>query len=289
MFQQAAVLLGLDERDETLIVAVSRLAQRGLVGRIYLVHVIERRGALPFMRARVTPPAPPGLDERVAALSEALPDHEVIGVYAEGRAAEEVARLSEREGLDLLIIGRSPGEDGAEGWGGHGLRLLRTSDCSVLVVPDLARLEFDNAAVGMDFSATAIAALRVGLGMCDAVRSVAVVEAPTAALEGASEDDAFADLESETRQFYVETVGPALTPGTLPPLHVLAAGSPAEALLNAAADVDILIIGSRGLTPLAAVLLGSTAERLGGRCTQPLLVHRRRGAHVGIFGGLLTG
>lgn len=287
MFQQAAVLLGLDERDETLIAAVSALARRGLVGRIYVVHVVERGGAFPFLRARGPLTTPAGLDECVAALSEALPGIEVIGVYAEGRAAEEVARLSEREGLDLLIIGRSPGEDGAEGWGGHGLRLLRTSDCSVLVVPDMARIEFDNAAVGMDFSETAIAALRVGLGLCDAVRAVAVVEAPTAAIEGAAEDDAFSELEIETRQFYTETVGPALAPAELPPLHVLAAGSPAEALLNAAADVDILIIGSRGLTPLAAVLLGSTAERLGGRCAQPLLVHRRKGAHVGIFGGLL--
>jgi nucleotide-binding universal stress UspA family protein len=47
------------------------------------------------------------------------------------------------------------------------------------------------------------------------------------------------------------------------------------------------VVGSRGLTPLAAVLLGSTAERLGGRCRQPLLVDRPKGAHHGLFTAIL--
>jgi nucleotide-binding universal stress UspA family protein len=62
---------------------------------------------------------------------------------------------------------------------------------------------------------------------------------------------------------------------------------PAEALLKASESADLLAVGSRGLTPLAAVLLGSTAEKLGARCPNPLLVYREAGTRRGLFSSLL--
>jgi nucleotide-binding universal stress UspA family protein len=65
-------------------------------------------------------------------------------------------------------------------------------------------------------------------------------------------------------------------------------GSPADALLAAAEGVDLLAVGSRGLSPLAAVFLGSTAERLAGKSPRPVLVVRRRGEARGLLGAIFS-
>lgn len=53
-------------------------------------------------------------------------------------------------------------------------------------------------------------------------------------------------------------------------------GHPAEALAEAATqpDVDLVVVGSRGLGTLARVLLGSVSDRLVHICPKPVLVVR---------------
>ena len=41
-------------------------------------------------------------------------------------------------------------------------------------------------------------------------------------------------------------------------------------------------MGSRGLTPLAALLLGSSADRVAGRSKGPVLIVRRKGSVLGL-------
>jgi nucleotide-binding universal stress UspA family protein len=45
-------------------------------------------------------------------------------------------------------------------------------------------------------------------------------------------------------------------------------------------------MGSRGLTPLAAMLLGSSADRVAGRSPGPVLIVRKKGNHMGLLAGL---
>ena len=45
-------------------------------------------------------------------------------------------------------------------------------------------------------------------------------------------------------------------------------------------------LSSRGLSRIATVLLGSTAERVAGLCDGPLLVVRRKGEVIGLLEGL---
>lgn len=262
-----AVLLGLDGRDDTLIDAVHVLAGRHAMARVLLVHVGDRG----------TRPA--SLDRRIADVAEALPGVKVQGIHATGRAEDEVARLVVGEQVDLVILGRTRAEGGQPAWGEHGLAVLRTADCPVLLVPDDSRVAFGSALVGMDFSENALEALRLVSLLCDHVRPIAVVD-PNA--EGESEAEAREGVLDAWRAKVVDKHPDE----TFAPLEVVAAHGPADALLYASAEVDLLVVGSRGLTPLAARLLGSTAERLGGRCNQPLLVYRNKGTHRGVLGAL---
>lgn len=55
--------------------------------------------------------------------------------------------------------------------------------------------------------------------------------------------------------------------------HVVV-GDVTHAILERAAAADLLVIGAHGTNPLKDMLLGTTAERIAGRCTVPVLVVR---------------
>jgi nucleotide-binding universal stress UspA family protein len=50
------------------------------------------------------------------------------------------------------------------------------------------------------------------------------------------------------------------------------AGDPADTLLAAAGELDALVVGSRGLGPRKAVVLGSVSRKVAERCTCPVVV-----------------
>jgi nucleotide-binding universal stress UspA family protein len=52
-------------------------------------------------------------------------------------------------------------------------------------------------------------------------------------------------------------------------------GPPAEVLVSAARDADLLVVGSRGHGRFAALLLGSVSQALAHHSPCPLLIHRR--------------
>lgn len=262
----------LDGRDDRLSALLLALAPRAGVTRIVLIHVVEA-GRAWVGRAPPSSPRPPLLDARVADLGAALPNVEVEGLHRSGRSIDEIARVAAERGADLLVVERS---GGAEGWAEHGQRLLRLADCSVLVAPEGAAPRFGRAAVGMDFSESARAAMALAERLADQVRVVAVVDPVDERVDAAVLD--------ASRAAWRELVGA----DEQPELVVVAGRSPAEALLSLP-DVDLLVCGSRGLTPLAAVLLGSTAEKLGAACTGLLLVSRTRGEHQGLFQTLFRG
>jgi len=60
---------------------------------------------------------------------------------------------------------------------------------------------------------------------------------------------------------------------------VIREGHPAKVLLDAAADADLLVVGSRGLGGFSELLLGSVSHECAQHSTCPIvIVHRRSGA-----------
>ena len=269
-------------RDQAVLDALRSLALRGGVEQVSLLHVTEAGRRLPFRPdAAGEQAAHPAILDRIAtALDAALPDTRVVAFAARGRIIEEVARINERDGCDLVVLARGRAEGGATRWGEHGPRILRLADAPVLVIPEGTALVLDHAVVGMDLSPNAMAALAAATGLCPRVEALAVVDAAGEGLAAAELGAVQSEMRAQYQRRAADTVGD--TPP--PPLRILDAANPADALLKTQAD--LLVIGSRGLTPLAAVLLGSTAERLGGRCESPLLVWRTRGQQKGLFSAL---
>lgn len=263
---RVVAMLAADPRDAAVLSAVRALVARG-AERVTLAHACA-----------------PGTDtaereRRMRAEVGALGDAHVDATARIGEAHAVAEAVLAEGGADLLVIGRSAGEDGASAWGENGRTLLRAAGCPVLVVPaDAGEVRLGRVAVGMDLSEPALDALAAAGRLCEAPEAIAVL---------APEDAPGAD-PAALRDALAGKLAAALAARELSPvpLRAIPGPSPADVLLGVEDEFDLLAVGSRGLSPLATVFLGSTAERLAGRSRRPVLVVRRRGGTRGLFGAL---
>jgi nucleotide-binding universal stress UspA family protein len=186
------------------------------------------------------------------------------------RALHDVA---ESERPALVVVGSThTGRAGRVRPGSTGERLLHGSPCAVAVVPDGYRAHAEEPirriGVGFDDSADAQAALATGAQLARAlgarleiIRVIhADVHGSTSAIGGPGYDILRVDIERRQREGLAETVaGLGADAGAeAVPLD----GDPAEELIARSAQLDLLIVGSRGYGPLRAVLVGGVSGKV---------------------------
>lgn len=128
--------------------------------------------------------------------------------------------------------------------------------------------------VGVDGSATSTAALRWAVGQAALtgarVRAVAAWLYTTAFEPGVVRRSA-ADLVAGHRKSLLELVGSVREPG-VEVTSELVEGDPAEVLLDAANEADLLVLGSHGRAPLTSALMGSVGTRCLRHATCPVVI-----------------
>jgi nucleotide-binding universal stress UspA family protein len=200
-------------------------------------------------------------------------------------AARELQRVTEEPDTGLVVVGSTTrGPVGRLLVGGVGERLLTGAACPVAVAPrgyseqPVSRLR--RIGVGLDGSPEARCALDAAVALartCGArIRVITVFArlafgaAPTGALPGPSANDV---MRSELRAIHDEAV--AGVPDDVETESRFVDGSADEVLVAESADVDLLIVGSRGYGPVGAVLLGSASTALARAARCPIVVTPR--------------
>jgi nucleotide-binding universal stress UspA family protein len=130
--------------------------------------------------------------------------------------------------------------------------------------------------VGVDGSPHSAAALRWSLDEAVSrngqVVAVFAWQVPFVSIPGAFDR---AELEEGYRSFLVETVS-QIEPTPQVPLHtVLAEGDPTAALLTASKDAAVLVLGIRGRSPAAGLLLGSVSQACAATAACPVVLVKR--------------
>jgi len=287
-FPVVLVMLALDEHDPSVLDAVADSAERFGARTIILSHVSPMdplAGALGMGLDLEDAPNPPGLEAARDALKARVPGVDIDLEHAMGAPDFVLADIIERRDVDLLVIGRLQSTDGTPGWGPSGQSLLRTINCSALVVPQGSRVHFGHAVVGLDFSNHASHALAVAARIFDKTTAVCQYDLSAAGHGSLTDAEFTKQLTANAREHYKRAVLPQLPPDKLPTLEVLP-GDMASKVLVSRSGKQMLVVGSRGLTKLATLLLGSTAERLAGISPAPVLIVRKKGEVLGLLEGL---
>jgi nucleotide-binding universal stress UspA family protein len=270
---------GLPHSDDALVWAARAAEQRGAVLR--LVHATGS----PILAIDVLD------DESFVAGAETLL----------AKAAARVAEVAPRVDVETLVDRRLPAQaltDGASGAelvvvGTHRLSVAERvfagslayqvaagAACPVVVVPGPVALDATGVVVGVDGSADGLEAVALGAAEADRTgqalhvvhawqepavyAAVDVVPAGTAEVVRDAERVALSESVAGLGEKYPDLV-----------VHeLLVHGQPATALLDAAEDSRLVVIGSRGRHGLARLLLGSVSHTVVLHASCPVMVAR---------------
>jgi nucleotide-binding universal stress UspA family protein len=130
--------------------------------------------------------------------------------------------------------------------------------------------------VGVDGSPHGAAALRWALAdaaeHAGEVTAVLAWQLPFLSIPGAFDRD---ELEKTYKDFLLKTVA-EIAPAPDVPVHaVVAEGDPIETLVTAAADADLLVLGTRGRSAFAGLLLGSVSQACAAHARCPVVLVKR--------------
>ncbi len=220
------------------------------------------------------------LGDRVAAVTGREPDDASL-VVRDGVPYAAVVERAEETGADLLVVGAA-GATGGRPLGDVAEKVLRNAPCPVLVARATAGAEAVLAATDLSdpslpalTEAARVAMLRdvpltvlhnVDVMAADVAFGLAVPGLPIAP-ENRSEG-----LVSEARAHLLD----ALVRSGVAARTIVTTGDPAASILKAAAELPagLLVIGTRGRTGLARLLLGSVASEVARSATCPVLAVR---------------
>jgi nucleotide-binding universal stress UspA family protein len=130
--------------------------------------------------------------------------------------------------------------------------------------------------VGVDASPHSTAALLWALGQAQSKSGEVVAllswQVPFIGMPGGFDQD---ELEAGAKALLRQTVE-AVAPSPPAPLRtVVAEGDPIESLLKAAEDADLLVLGTRGRSAFAGLLLGSVSQAVSAHAPCPVVLVKR--------------
>ena len=127
--------------------------------------------------------------------------------------------------------------------------------------------------VGIDGSPHSEAALRWSLDLAEArqgeLTAVFSWQVPFMSVPMAFDRD---QLEQEYKQYLVDVVSAVAPSPPVPVRTLVAEGDPAEALIIASQRADLLVLGTRGRSPFAGMVLGSVSQRCAAAAQCPVVL-----------------
>ena len=234
----------------------------------------------------VLEPSPHGLDEAEAVANEEAFVEGLRGVVADigsdvstqfrvGRGGAAAVLCKACADTDLLVVGsRGRGPFAGLLLGSVSRACLQHAPCSVAVVrPEApATTAHGRVVVGVDTSSDSRHALHV------AAKEAHLRGAELHAVHAVHWDHLGGELIEPTTEQLV-TWGERLVTKELAETGVIAhtvvaSGTPPDVLVRHSADADLLVLGSRGHNPLAALALGSTSDHCVRHAACPVMVVR---------------
>jgi len=211
----------------------------------------------------------------------------------QGSPIEEVLKLSSEESADLIVMGRKKTLKGSGIVSSH---IARESHCSLLFVTEHFHNSLENILVPVDFSNHAAIAFNQAKLIADGAQAkvsiVNLFEVPVGYYKtGKSFEDFALIMEGHAVTDFQNFVKAYDLPQHLECSYLLNDDQSKGGLITNYAKNnahDLIVIGSKGRTKSAAILLGSIAEKiLYLQSSIPVLITKNKGENMGFFEALM--
>ncbi|TRX60677.1 universal stress protein [Fulvivirga sp. M361] len=299
-FKRALAGLDLTVMDDHVIRYAAMICQVMSIEKMFFVHV-EQSLELPEKVLKEYPDLLAPLDESIKGDLQKkinryfanVPDTEVIIEVKEGNPIDKILRLTVIKEIDLILMGR---KISLKGSGIASSRIARKSPCSLLLIPEDPPEVIDNILVPSDFSEHSALALayaeRIAENTQAKVSCINVYKVPSGYhTTGRSHQEFAAIMEKHASNDYKDFLKKyQLKEDT--PCHFMLNddGDPSRFLYqhSTSAGINLILIGSRGRTSAAVMLIGSLAEKLTYMDRSiPLLIIKEKGENMSFIEALM--
>lgn len=297
--KNAMIALSLTERDKCLLEHSAIVCHRMGIQRVYLAHITPTLDLPPQMAKHLDSLRP--TDEEIADRLQAAvqqygrwdPSTDFHPEVREGAAQGGLMKLVRQKNSDLLCLG--PAHRGqTRVLSTQAQRMLRQSPCSVLAVPCSREEALQKVLVPIDFSEHSLYTLRTAAQLLESgsteLIAQHVYDVPVGFDKVCSFEEFSASLLEHAKQNwsnwvkkYPEFEKISVRYDLIP--HEDRSHDIPHIILKTAEslDVDLIVCGSRGLSRLATLVLGSTMEALVQRSNRPLLCVKHKGETHGLL------
>ncbi|MHC4440985.1 MAG: universal stress protein [Planctomycetota bacterium] len=296
-YQNILVCIEKPDRDGRMLdyaAAISKMAQ---TKEIHLLHVAPTKAPSPLDADKSVEVTSQTLRTLAAEHFKGHGSEELLCQAVTGSPMVEILRYGLEKDIDLIILGRHA--SGKERRGEETIlsrHIARKATCSVLVLPRGAPAKVDKILVPVSNSecsanavdsACAIAGAGGGLVCCLNAFHVgsgyskigSTLEEHMAMLQG------HAQHECEKLLAAVDTGGAKVRTKCVPDMYA----QPVSIIMNEIENesADLLVMGARGRTKIAGVLLGKVPEELIRQSPIPVLAVKKKGECIGVLRALL--
>jgi nucleotide-binding universal stress UspA family protein len=262
------------------------LAQMGAGVEFRFVSILPTRPdpTRPIDRDRLMASLEVEVQEAFAEVSD------VVKVYVnvlKGPLLDRLLGFAAEQEVDLVLVGHETRHSGRRAL---ARRLAMKAPCSVWMVPDEAPSSISRILVPIDFSPPAADALSVAVSLarlCGVPECLALHVYFDPGVARYDEYDAV--LRGQEQAAFEKFVAPLDCQGVrVEPLFVESANVP-HAIGRVAQErgIDLIVMGTRGRTRSAAILLGSETDQTLIETRTPILIVKHFGARLGLLRALL--
>ena len=299
-FKKILVGLGNNEHDVVVLRYAGWLSRMAKSQKMILFHAIERpdtSSCLPSEYAECFEPPDPLSREKMEGLARkslnGYPEMVQECLVVKGDPFGEIIQKVREEDIDVVILGRKTGRESNRNL---ALKMARKAPCSVWVIPEGAEGSIRNVLAPLDYSENSKDAMEIALSVASAANlgalsALHVFKVPIGYHKSGKTYEEFAKImrKNARDEFKEFQKGMDLKGIKVTPLFALN-DNPAKAIQGVAKrkKADLIVIGAKGRSFAALVLLGSVTEKLIETTHLPILAVKKKGSGMGFIEALLA-
>lgn len=301
--EYSKILVGVDgtDMDEANIKCAHYMAKICKSTTVYIMHVardLEVPQAILNQYPDLKESADETLKKRFEELADAVfSDSSQVSVHIEikeGHPEKELLRWTKIKDIDLVIMGRKPEEEHS---GVLTSKLMRSVNCSFIMVPPVEDFKLETIYVATDFSEESILALETANTLKESAQAKLVIhhiyQIPSGYHKSGKNQEEFAEIMQKNAEQSMSKISKKLHLDNYRFEASLSDGSKMGLqVVNFAqgSSANLIVMGSKGKTATASMMLGSVTEKTAYYAEAvAMLVVRRKGENMDFLDAIING